>query len=51
VETFSTSFAGGQETGNTPLTTQVQWRRVTGGGSATLHAGSVVLVPGGSHCG
>jgi len=51
VETFSASFAGGQETSNTPLTTQVQWRLVTGGGSATLHAGSVVVLPGDSHCG
>jgi hypothetical protein len=51
VETFAASFVGGQETNNTPLTTQVQWRLVTGGGSATLHAGSVVVLPGDSHCG
>jgi len=51
VETFSATFAGGQETNNTPLTTQVQWRLLTGGGAATLHAGSVVVLPGDSHCG
>ena len=51
VETFSANFAGGPETNNTPLVTQVQWRLVTVGGSATLHAGSVVVLPGDSHCG
>jgi hypothetical protein len=51
VETFSASFAGGPETNNTPLATQVQWRLVTGGGQATLHGGTVVVLPGDSHCG
>ena len=51
VETFSASFVGGQELNNTPLTTQVQWRLATAGGSATLHGGSVVVLPGDSHCG
>ncbi len=51
VETFSASFVGGQELNNTPLTTQLQWRLVTAGGSATLRSGSVVVLPGDSHCG
>jgi hypothetical protein len=51
VQTFSASLVGGQELNNTPLTTQVQWRLVTAGGSATLRAGSVVVLPGDSHCG
>jgi hypothetical protein len=51
METFSANFVGGQELNNTPLTTQVQWRLVTAGGSATLRSGSVVVLPGDSHCG
>jgi hypothetical protein len=51
VETFSATFVGGTETNNTPLTTQVQWRLLASGGSATLQGGSVVVLPGGSHCG
>jgi hypothetical protein len=51
IETFSANFVGGQELNNTPLTTQVQWRLVTAGGSATLRSGSVVVLPGDSHCG
>ena len=51
VETFSADFVGGQESNNTPLTTQVEWRLLDSSGSATLHAGSVVVLPGGSHCG
>jgi len=50
-ETFSANFVGGQETGNTPLLTQVQWRLVAAGGTTTLRGGSVVVLPGGSHCG
>ena len=51
VETFSANFVGGPETNNTPLATRVQWRLATAGGSATLHGGSVVVLPGDSHCG
>ena len=51
VETFSANFVGGQETNDTALTTQVQWRLVASGGSATLQSGSAVVLPGGNHCG
>lgn len=51
VETFSADFVGGQETGSTPLQVEVQWRLASGGGSAKLHGGSIVVLPGGSHCG
>ena len=51
VETFSANFVGGQETNHKSLTTQVQWRLVASGGSATLQGGSAVVLPGGSHCG
>jgi hypothetical protein len=50
-ETFSANFVGGQETGNTPLTIEVQWRLVTSGGTTTLQGGSAVVLPGDSHCG
>jgi len=49
VQTFSASFAGGQETNNTLLAAQVQW--LVTGGSATLHDSSVVVLPRDSHCG
>jgi hypothetical protein len=51
VETFSANFVGGQETNDHSLTTKIQWRLVTSGGSATLQGGSVVVLPGGGHCG
>jgi hypothetical protein len=51
VETFAATFVGGQETNNKVLATQVQWRLVATGGSATLQGGSVVVLPGGDHCG
>jgi hypothetical protein len=51
VETFSADFVGGQELNNEVLATEVQWRLLDSGGSATLKGGSVVVLPGGSHCG
>ena len=51
VETYSADFVGGQEANNTPLATQVEWRLVSSGGSTTLKSGSVVVLPGGDHCG
>jgi len=51
VETFSANFVGGQELNNTPLAVEVKWRLVASGGSATLQGGSVVVLPGDSHCG
>jgi hypothetical protein len=51
VATFSADFVGGQETNNEPLAIQVQWRQMTSGVTATLKDGSVVVLPGGSHCG
>jgi hypothetical protein len=50
VETFSANFAGGQETNNEALAMQVQWRLVASG-QATLVGGSVIVLPGGNHCG
>lgn len=51
VATFSADFVGGQETNNVALTIQVEWRLVASGASTTLKAGSVVVLPGGDHCG
>jgi hypothetical protein len=51
VATFSAEFVGGQETNNEALTIQVEWRLVASGASTTLKAGSVVVLPGGDHCG
>ena len=50
-ETFSADFVAGPNTDNTPLAVEIQWRLAASGGSATLHGGSVVVLPGDSHCG
>lgn len=50
VQTYSADFVGGSETNNEALTTQVQWRVMAHGG-ATVKRGSVVVLPGDSHCG
>jgi hypothetical protein len=49
LETFSANFVGGQES-NGFNTVEVEWRLVATGGSATLQAGSVVVVPGSETC-